>query len=123
MVQPVIFQNSDVEFLAGMEALVGVVGNVNLQTAVAARVFVAARSIVLPLPGLVAISLLPHFLAVFEALRLVAVLLERKVLFTVRVVFGELALRAPDNDVLASPSEFLNVRTVISEGDTASVKL
>lgn len=122
VVQPVVLQNSDVEFLAGMEALVGVVGNVDLQSAVAACVFVAARPIMLPLPCLVTISLFPHLFAVLEALRLVAVLLQRKVLLAVWVVFGELALRAPDDNVLASPSEFLDVRAVVSERDTASVK-
>lgn len=121
MMQPVVFENSDVEFLAGMEALVSVVGNVDLQSALAATVLVAARPVMLPLPRLVTIPLFPHFLAVFEALRLVAVLLERKVLLAVRVVLRELALRTANDDVLASPSELLDVRAVISQRHAASV--
>lgn len=121
MVQPIVLEDSDIEFLAGMEALVGVVGNVDLQSAFAATVLVAARPVMLPLPRLVTIPLFPHFFAVLEALRLVAVFLERKILLTVRIVLGELALRTADDDVFASPSELLDVRAVVSQRHAASV--
>lgn len=121
VMQPVVLEDSDVEFLTGVEALVGVVGNVDLQAAVAAGVLVAARPVMLPFPRLVTISLFPHFFAVLEALRLVAVLFERKVLLVVGVVLGKLALRTAHDDVFTSPSELLDVRAVVSQRYTAAV--
>ena len=114
MMKPVVFKNSDVDLLSGMETFKCVVRNMNMKSAVVARISVAAASPMLPLASLMARSLFPHLFRMLEAFRLWAVLFQGKVFLMVWIVFLKFTLRTPNDDVLASPSKLLDVRAVIS---------
>lgn len=81
LVQPSVCGNPDGKLLPGEGAFVAVVPDQDVQPAVEAVVLVAATSPVLPLTGLVAGALLPHGLAVVEALGTFTVALQCEVLF------------------------------------------
>lgn len=115
VMEPIVLENSDGDFLPRMEALECVVRDVNVQSPILAGIVVASRAPVLPFACLLARSLFPHLFRVLETLRLRTILFQRKVFLAMWIVFLKLTLRTTHNNVFASPRELLNVWTVIGE--------
>lgn len=109
------------DFLSGVETLVGVICNDYVQVSVFALVVVTAGAPVLPFAGLLARAFLPHLVGVIETTGIFAVSFEGEIFLGFWIIILELTLRPSHNHIFAPPRKLLNIRAMIRQRDRSPI--
>jgi len=120
-VEPVILNQPHLNFLTRVEAGEGVVEYLHVQPLLLAGEVVAAASPMLPLSHLAAAPLLPHPFSVVKASSSWTIGLQSKVSLVAWLVLLIHAMASPYDNIVAPPSELLNVGAVVSKSNAPSI--